>query len=179
MAGGRKKARKPKADNENVVSPFLAQHGEYRESTVVDLSGELGGRRGIAKVLRNLYPNIADRWLADGGPGFDEPQRRAIDHCRSLWVRAQTEGRLVANLDRISGAGGGDGWSQQEALSELATFKRRLPEHTWSTFENVVRWDEPAGAAGSKYAANSAQQQAHAKAAVGFVASMIALWRGF
>jgi hypothetical protein len=161
------------------INPFTAKHGHYRETTVVDLSGELGGKRGMATVLRNLYPNIADRWLAEGGPGFEEPQRRAIEHCRSLWHRAATEGRLVANLDRVRGSSGGDGWTQHEALSELATFKARLPLHSWDVFENVVRWDEPAGAAGSKYSNNPHQAIAHAKASVGFVLSMIAQWRGF
>ncbi len=162
------------------INPFTASHGHYRETTVVDLAGELGGKKGMATVLRNLYPNIADRWLAEGGPGFEEPQRRAIDHCRSLWVRAATEGRLTANYGQaITGSGRDDDWTQNEALAQLGVFKDRLPAHAWDVFENVVRWDEPAGAAGSKYSNNPHRAIAHAKASVGFVLSMIAQWRGF
>lgn len=179
---GRKRKAGIKPETEiAVIDEFIRQHASYGETTVVDLSGELlGGKKGMVRVLRNLYPNIVDRWLAEGGPGFEEPQRRAVEHVRSLWHRAGTEQRLCANYTGMSyGAGVGEGQTQQEALTELARYSRDLPRPYWETFENVVRWDEPAGVAGSRFAQNTAQQQAHAKACVGFCASMIAMWRGF
>lgn len=176
----KRKAKTIAAEERASVNPFTASHGHYRETTVVDLSGALGGKKGMATVLRNLYPNIADRWLAESGPGFEEPQRRALEHCRSLWVRAGTEGRLTANYGAtIMGSGRDDDWTQNEALAQLGVFKDRLPQHTWDCFENVVRWEEPAGVAGSRFASNTPQAIAHAKASVGFVLSMIAQWRGF
>jgi hypothetical protein len=167
---------------EGVVNPFAAQHATYGEATVVDLSNELGGgRQKTYRVVRNLYPSVVDRWLAEGGPGFEEAQRRAVDHCRSLWHRIGGSGTLVANLNWIGGghAGRERGLEQAEALAQLAQYESRIPRTYWMVFENVVRNDMAAGAAGSHLARNSAQAQAHAKNCVGFVASLIAQWRGF
>jgi hypothetical protein len=59
------------------------------------------------KAIRRRHQSIVDKWLAEGGPGFDEPQARAINHCRELWHAAGDCGKLVANLDWIGGGGGG------------------------------------------------------------------------
>jgi hypothetical protein len=76
-------------------------------------------------------------------------------------------------------AGRERGLEQAEALAQIAQYESRVPRLYWSVFENVVRNDMAAGAAGSHLAANSAQAQAHAKSVVGFVASLVAMWRGF
>ena len=168
--------------SEPLVNPFQAQHGTYREATIVDLGNELGGgRQKTYRLVRNLHPTVVDRWLEEGGPGFGEPQGRAIDHCRALWHRIGGSGTLVANLNWIGGGHSGRerGLEQAEALAQLAQYETRIPRPYWSVFENVVRNDMAAGAAGSLMARNSAQAQAHAKNCVGFVASMIAMWRGF
>jgi hypothetical protein len=167
---------------EPLVNRFAAQHASYAEGTVVDLGNELGGgRQKTYRVIRNLYPTLVDRWLAEGGPGFEEPQRRAIDHCRALWHRIGGSGTLVANLNWIGGGYGGRerGFEQAQALAQLAQYEGRIPRPYWVVFENVVRNDMAAGSAGSHLANNSAQAQAHAKNSVGFVASLIAQWRGF
>ena len=184
----RRKAAVASGGGEEVlVNRFAASHGTYREATIVDLGNELGGgRQKTYRVIRNLHPTVVDRWLAEGGPGFDEPQRRAIDHCRALWRRIGGSGTLVANLDRIGGGasthggrGRERGLEQAEALAQLGQYESRIPRPYWLVFENVVRNDMAAGAAGSHLAKNSAQAQAQAKNCVGFVASLIAQWRGF
>ena len=178
-----KRKRIRKSEAEPIVSPFTAQHGDYRTTTVVDLSGELGGKRqSMVRVLRNQSTTTVDRWLKDGGPGFDAPQARAIDHVRALWAIVGSGPRVVANylgVGRVSGGGHGDREGYLAALTTLATYQREFPAYIWEAFENVVRFDEPAGKVGSRMANNSAQQQAHAKACVGFVASKIAEWRGY
>jgi 1,6-anhydro-N-acetylmuramate kinase len=182
MAKKVRRSRPGKAAAEPLVNPFLARHGSYQEATIVDLGNELGGgRQKTYRVVRNLHTSVVDRWLAEGGPGFDEPQRRAIDHCRALWHRIGGSGTLVANLNWIGGGHSGRerGLEQAEALAQLTQYESRIPRLYWSVFENVVRNDMAAGAAGSPMARNSAQAQAHAKNCVGFVASLIALWRGF
>src|SRR5688500_7379976 len=139
-------------DGEPLVNRFAAQHGTYREATVVDLANELGGgRQRTYRVLRNLHPSVVDRWLAEGGPGFEESQRRAIDHCRALWRRIGASGTLVANLSWIGGGSSGRerGLEQAEALAQLAQYESRVPKLYWTVFENVVRNDMAAGAAGS------------------------------
>jgi hypothetical protein len=178
----RKGATAEKSRGEPLVNVFAERHGTYRDAKVVDLGNELGGgRQRTYRVIRNLYPTVVDRWLADGGTGFEEPQRRAIDHCRALWHRIGGSGTLVANLNWIGGGSGGRerGLEQAEALAQLAQYESRIPRAYWLVFENVVRNDMAAGAAGSHLANNSAQQQAHAKNCVGFVASLVAQWRGF
>lgn len=178
----KRKRKDPEQQVEPLVNAYAASHGDYRETMVVDLGNELGGgRQKTYRVLRNLHSSTVDRWLADGGPGFEEPQRRAIDHCRALWRRVGGSGTLVANLNWIGGGTSGRerGLEQAEALAQLAQYESRIPRPYWTVFENVVRHDMAAGAAGSHLARNSAQQQAQAKNCVGFVASLIALWRGF
>jgi hypothetical protein len=101
-----KRKRTKAAAQEPLINAFAAQHGTYREATVVDLSGELGGgRQKMIKVLRNLYPNVADRWLAEGGAGFEEPQRHAIEHCRALWASIGGQGKLVSSWSQTGGGG--------------------------------------------------------------------------
>lgn len=173
----RTKARK--AEPQPEICQFQAQHGDYRPCTVVDLTGELGGRRqSMIKVLRNHASTTIDRWLKDGGPGFEAPQKQAIEHMRGLWAIVGHGPALVANYVGVGG-GRGDREGYMSALHSLSAYEREFPPYVWSAFEAVVRWDEPAGVAGSRLAHNSAQQQAHAKACVGFVASKIAEWRGY
>jgi hypothetical protein len=134
-------------------------------------------------VLRNAAVTSVDRWLASGGPGFEDPQRRAIDHVRSLWAVTGSGPRVTARYDglRIPRTGGGAD-SRENYLSALHTlqhYESQFPRYVWEAFEQVVRFDEPAGLAGSRMANNAAQQQAHAKACVGFVASKIAEWKRY
>lgn len=148
-----------------------------RGITVTETLAENGTKLG--KTVRFLYPMRVDRWLAEGGPGFEEPQRRAIDHCRTLWHRLGSCGNLVANYEGVGGGSDGSGWSQHEALAQLAEYKKDFPVYVWSVFENVCRFDMPAGTAGSHLAKHLPQQIQAAKSCVGFVASKIAEWRSF
>jgi hypothetical protein len=151
--------------------------GGLVEEPVVDLAS----RRAIGKTVRILYPTQVDRWLAEGGEGFDEPQKRAIQHVRELWYCSGNVGRLVANLD---GVGGGcssyeRGWSQIEALAQMAEYEREIPKAYWLPFEAIVRHDVPASRAGAHLGRARVQQASAARVVVGFVASKIAEWRGF
>ncbi|MES2497109.1 MAG: hypothetical protein V4618_13425 [Pseudomonadota bacterium] len=159
------------------VNPFAAAHGAYVEGTVVDLSGELGGKRmSIVKVLINRGGTAVDRWIANDKAGlFEEPQRRAIEHCRQLWARAEDLRSINLGRDRVDYSAM-EGWSQHEALETLAGYKRRIPRPFWETFENVVRFDQEAGVAGSSLASNSRSAIDAAKTTVAFCAGLIAMW---
>ena len=180
-----KRTRVQAEAGEAAVSPFTARHGDYRRDLIVDLSGELGGKRqSMVRVLRNVAVTSVDRWLSLGGPGFEEPQRRAIDHVRSLWTITGSGPRVTAHYDglRIPRGPGGGADERENYLSTLHAlqrYEREFPRYVWEAFERVVRFDEPAGLAGSRMAKNAAQQQAHAKACVGFVASKIAEWKRY
>jgi hypothetical protein len=181
MARAKKQRKaKPRAKAEETISRFTAQHGDYRPALVVDLSGELGGRKqSMVRLLVNRSVSTVDRWLFEGGPGFEAPQARAIDHVRGLWRRLGHGPRLVANYTGVGG-GPGDKEGYFAALHQLQDYERRIGVgYVWECFENVVRHDMPAGKAGAQMAAHSAEQRAHAKACVGFVAGKIAEWRGY
>jgi hypothetical protein len=161
------------------VNDFAAAHGHYDTATVVDLDGSLGGKRmSMVKVMLNRGGTAVDRWIANDRAGlFPEPQQQAIRYCRNLWHRA--DGGLSAvdpTADRVDAP---LGWSQHEALAELARFKERTPRVYWEVFENVCRFDEEAGVAGSRLSSNSRSAVDAAKTTVAFAASLIAMWRGF
>src|SRR5689334_10290024 len=84
MAGKAKRAKKSKRrEAEPLVSLFLAQHGDYRHQFMPDPEAE-NRKRKLVSVVVNRAVSTVDKWLAEGGPGFEEPQGRAIDHVRRL-----------------------------------------------------------------------------------------------
>jgi hypothetical protein len=150
--------------------------GGLVEEDVVDLAS----RRSIGRTVRRLYPSLVDRWFAEGGMGFEEPQKRAVDHVRRLWHAIGGQGRLVANL---GSPGGGSGprrrfWEHADVVAQLAEYQRDVPADYWQVFENVIRFDMPAGRAGSHLDRHAASRIAAARAVVGLVASTIARRQG-
>ena len=178
MARGRVR-RKPKdtATAEPMVTEFAARHGDYVDGVVVDLDGALGGKRmSIVKVLLNRGGTAVDRWIAnDTRDMFAESEQRAIRYTQNLWVRVEGGLRAVDPSADIVDAP--LGWSQQEALVELKRLEARVPRAYWDVYENVCRWDEEAGVAGSKLASNNRSAIDAAKTTVAFTASLIAMWR--
>ncbi len=181
MARARKKSKSKasvRSPVEPLVNDFSAQHGAYVEGTVVDLDGSLGGKRmSIVKVMLNRGGTAVDRWIAnDRTDMFAEPQQMAIRYCRNLWHKA--DGGLSAidpSADKVDSP---LGWAQSEALAELDSIKRGIPRAYWSVFENVCRFDEEAGVAGSRLATNSRSAVDAAKTTVAFTASLIAMRNG-
>ena len=143
-----------------LVNVFTEQHGDY--------VGE--GNR----TKRNRGGTPIARWKADGL--LSDTQCLAIDYCIRLWERAGRFSNLTQDLMRITGLPPSSGWSQQEALDELLRMKGWFPAKYFSIFENVCRFDEPAGVAGSKLATNKRSAQEAAKTVVCFVADYIA-WK--
>ena len=144
---------------------------------MVDLSGELGPKNSNIVVLINRGGTAVERWIANDKTGlFEEGQQRAIRYTQGLWLRA--EGRMKAvdpTRDIVDDYT--DGMSQQEALDELGKLKARVPRPFWDCYENVCRFDEEAGTAGSRLASNSRSAIDAARTTVAFTASLIALWR--
>lgn len=150
--------------------------GDLEEATIVDLAGELGGKKmSMAKVLLNRGGTAVDRWIANDPRGmFLEPQQNAIRYCRNLWARADDLRAIDPTADRVDAP---LGWAQHEALCELGKLKERMPRPYWDVFENVCRFDEEAGTAGSRLATNSRSAVDAAKTTVAFAATLIAQWR--
>jgi hypothetical protein len=123
--------------------------------------------------IRRPVQDIVDRWLKEGGPGFDEPQARAIEHVRELWA-AVGSAKLVANLHWIGPGGGPEGgWRQAEALAQLAGYRREFLGY-WDVFENLARWNIPATVAGEHLASDKNRRLEQCRHVVGMIASVIA-----
>jgi hypothetical protein len=153
------------------------QRSKLGRHTIVDLTGELGTKGARYTVLINRGGTAVERWVASDKNGlFEEGQQRAIRYTQSLWQRADGQLKAVDTTrdvvdDYI------DGMSQQEALDELGKLKDRVPRPFWECYENVCRFDEEAGIAGSRLATNNRSAIDAAKTTVAFTASLIAQWR--
>lgn len=151
--------------------------GHLGMSKVVDLDGSLGGKRNsIVPVIINRGGTAVERWINNDRQGlFGESEQRAIRYCQNLWERAEGNMRAVdPSADFVDGP---LGWAQQEAMVELKKIEERVPRPYWSCFENVVRFDEEAGTAGSSLANNNRSAIDAAKTTVAFTASLVAMWR--
>lgn len=163
----------------NLVTPFARRHGQYEVSTVVDLDGSLGGKRNsMVEVMLNRGGTAVERWMAnDGAELFGESERRAIRYVQALWVRAEGQLRAVDYAAVAVSGDETDGMSQHAALNDLSESKEKVPARYWTVFENVCRFDEPAGTAGSRLATNSRSALDAAKTTVAYTAGLIAIWR--
>lgn len=176
-----KRVKKTKRrEAEPMVSRFLAQHGDYRHQFMPDPDAE-NRRRKMVSLVVNRAVSTVDKWLHEGGPGFEAPQARAIQYCRRLWNRVGGGQPVVANYDwimRCAGGGEGDREGYLAALHELHALEERLamPDY-WRTFEDMVRFNLPAGRTVGAVGQATRRHRERAKKMVGFVASKIAEWR--
>jgi hypothetical protein len=137
-----------------LISKEAAANGQYEEGWT-----ELDGVR--ARVMINRGGSTIQRWM--NMPPDDvlgDSERAAIRYCQMLWARLDYHSPAIVVVDN-----GRDGMAEHEALAELSALKIRLPIRYWSLFENICRFETNAGTR-------------HDRVAVGFVAGMIALWRG-
>ena len=148
------------------------------EHAIIDMPLRDGGRVVTLKTLVNRGGRPVTRWTAAGL--LSDSQLAAIAHCERLWAMLGGKS-LVANLERVPG-GSGNGWAEQEALDDLARIKDYVPAKWWSVFEDVCRFDEPAGFAGSKLAEDRSDPEiaerdraVAARLTVQFVADVIAM----
>lgn len=136
------------------ITPEARRHGDYHEAWT-----ELGGQR--RRVLLNRGGSTVQRWLnAQCDEVIGDSEKASIRYCQGLWARIDYHGPAVVRVDF-----GSDGHNEHEALAELSALKVRIPLRHWNMFENICRFE---------HAAHSR----HAKVTVGFVASLIAMWRG-
>lgn len=146
-------------DNAPLVNDFTARHGQYE--------------RNLTKVVNRGGTPVA-RWQSAGL--LSDSQNAAIDHCIRLWDAIGTSGGLVANLDRtVFGSPGEGNIREIEARDDLHRIKGYFPTKYWDTYENVVRFDEPAGFAGSRLTECKNDAVAAARTVVQFVADIISM----
>lgn len=114
------------------------------------------------------------RWLDEGK--LTDNQQRAIAHCLYLWRMCGLEQRVTANYgERIPGSVDSEmrASNEIEAREDLHRIMGYFPRTWWQIFENVIRFDEPAGVAGSRLGMGSRTACERAHTAVCLVADII------
>jgi len=142
-----------------LVNEYAAQHGDYDRNlrVVINRGGTPVARWRTARLL-------------------SDSQNAAIDHCIALWDAISTSGGLVANLDRtVFGSPGEGNMREIEARDDLHRIKGYFPAKYWNVWENVCRFDEPAGYAGSRLTECKNDATAAARIVVQFVADVISM----
>lgn len=163
-------------DRSEPIVPVEAQrHGDYQDEFVTDVDTNTK-----VQTKRNQVSSIVDKWFREGGVGFDGGAKAAVERCVALWELRPVIGHLCATYGPLMPSGGFSGHeSHMDLRDELDEFKSWFHPGHWAVYENVVRWGQPAGLAGSSMADNAPQAIASAKAVVGMVASFIAMRRGY
>lgn len=156
---------------EALDGPTEAQmaNGNFERVTIIHADT---AQRETVHINRGGTPVM--RWITEDK--LTDNQQRAIGHCYYLWRLAGTEKSVTAQYgERIPGSGNSELYAANtlEAEQDLKRIKDYIPRTYWDVFENVVRWDEPAGIAGSKlgFGSRSACDRAHQ--IVCFVADII------
>jgi hypothetical protein len=116
------------------------------------------------------------RWIAAGK--LTETQELAIQTCYRLWALVGLEQRTTAAYGESIQGGSAESERRTtmliEAREDLYRIMGYIPKTYWQCFENVVRFDEPAGVAGSKLGTGRGSED-RAHTIVCFVADLIAM----
>ena len=145
-------------DTAPLVNVFTEQHGIYARNM---------------RYVQNNGCTTVKRW--ETANLMSPSQLAGIAHCIRLWEAASTTRGMVIDLDRVRGGEGvGDGMRQQEALDDIERIKGYIPGPYFSCFENVVRFDEPGGYAGSRNAEISRGAMKRVLTIVQFTADIVA-----
>lgn len=176
MAKGRKR-KAPAIQPMDLPTPEQLASGDFERDFVTHVDSNTK-----AMAFRRRDSCIVEKWCREGGPGFDEGAKRVIADCVTLWARLGNPRLIALYGERMPASASGDGMAQQEALDQLRHYEHVLGARMgpyWQVFENVVRHNEPAGVAGSRFAKNDPQRIQSAKVITGMVASFIAARMGY
>jgi hypothetical protein len=172
--------------SEPLVTPEAHNHNQY-DTRPRAMPG--GGKR---EATVNITSSAVNRWLADederaeraledGEPFnrlFFAEAIRAIEHCEKKW--AIIDGKCASEAKSPISGNLWLGEAEQDARDVLRRYElmfKNTPQ-LWWVFEDVVRYDEPAGRAGSHMAHNSRSAIDAARIATASVAGWIAEKRG-
>lgn len=124
---------------------------DYETETIVVTN--IIGVQETQEVTVNRRATVIDGWLHDDEKFFARRHIRVIEHARDLWRAASmhaatpidvgvfgTRGLEIAHDDELAA----------RALNLLRRARSLVPRWQWNIFENVVRWNEPYGFAGSR-----------------------------
>lgn len=168
-----------------IVSDEAAKHGAYVDDFITH-----GDTSTKVQTKRNLKASPLAYWKAQGM--LTPPQESAIDHCIRLWeflpplprCTAAYGERIFGNADGLESEGAINAY--MDAKDDLARICGGLdrngaqvvgyiPAKYWRVFENCIRFDEPAGVAGSSLGYTGRSGNAKAHTVVAFVADLIVM----
>ena len=168
---------------DQTVSAEAQQHGGYQaiDFKLVEVveGGKLQAR--VAKVVRNRGGTPLDRWHANGG--LDDRQMAALLVYSQAWEKMWSLPRVVANWSMVHSRDAGPAVELYTGSVIAARNTLRLIDNEiffkfdpgyFSTFQNVVIFEEPAGVAGGRAGYTHKAAEGAAKAIVAMFSSMIA-----
>lgn len=105
-----------------------------------------------------------ERWIR--ADRLSDSQIAAIALVRGLWDKCGLKQRVTANYGERLPVAFENEWAAVrniQARKDLDRIEGYVPPHWWECFENVCRFDEPAGVAGSSlgYGSRNADVRAH------------------
>ena len=157
-----------------LVTPEAEQHGDYRSQFVTHVETNT---KVQTKLNRGGAP--VDRWIASGS--LTDAQIAVIQWCYARWELSGLKQRVTANYgERIPGEGSNEHRNARE-IDARSDLHRVMDYFTfpldayWNVFENVCRFDMPAGVAGLALSPSSRSADARAHQVVCFVADIISM----
>lgn len=152
-------------------TPEQLAKGTYQDRFVTNVDDQTR-----AKAHVNAHSPV-ERWIRAGR--LSDTQQAAIVLVRALWGKIELRQRLTSTYGHRIPTGSDNEWlanSEIQARKDLARIEGYFLPWQWEVWENVVRFDEPAGTAGSAlgFSGTKAQQSA-VLMLVKMVADMIAV----
>lgn len=135
-----------------------------------------GGNR-VAPTYINRGGTPVMRWINSGK--LSDTQLIAISLCYRLWGMTGMVQRITASYGERMPASvtfsEARATAELEARQDLYRLQSYVPFAYWQIFENVCRFDEPAGVAGSRLGQSNRSNEDRAHTVVCFVADTIAM----
>lgn len=160
-----------------IVSTEAANHGAYVDEFVTH--GETSTK---VQTKRNVKASPLAYWKAQNM--LTATQEAAISYCIRLWeflppmpaTTAQYGERIPSSDSGHESEAAVNAWL--DAIDDLRRVEGYIPRSYWQVFENCIRFDEPAGVAGSSLGYSGRSGKAKAHVIVCFVADIIAMKEG-
>ena len=159
---------------EALDGPTEAQkaNGQYERGTFIHAETA----RGVTPFINRGGTPLA-RWRES----LSDTQWAAIQHCIALWETLESAPSVTAKYgERIGGASSAEGnvlrvIQAREDLWRIIDYFPGPLRTYWQVFENIARFDMPAGVAGSALSESSRTNEARANQVLRFVADYIAM----
>lgn len=163
-----------------LVTPDVEKHGLYQWADIPGIDER--GNEFKSTTKRNLKASPLAMWKAQNM--LTATQEAAIAYCIRLWeflppmpaTTAQYGERIPSSDSGHESEAAVNAWL--DAIDDLRRVEGYIPRSYWQVFENCIRFDEPAGVAGSSLGYTGRSGKAKAHVIVCFVADIIAMKEG-